>query len=183
MIRAHVVIAAVVVGCSSTSSETAGDTGGADSAAGDVGGVDSTAGGDTSREDTAADAPTSGSGTFTCGSGTCSAATEECCLDDSVTPSAAACVARGTCTKRVIACVGAANCSSGQVCCGKLVPITSTSSGFAIKCATECASDERQFCATSAECKTSGATCTGTALKQCTAADAGPDASDASSDG
>ena len=57
-------------------------------------------------------------GTLTCGSDTCNASTQVCCITGLNQQS---CVAQGTCTGATVACNGPANCQNGDKCCGAFV--------------------------------------------------------------
>lgn len=49
-----------------------------------------------------------------CGTTTCDAATQDCCISGSWQGT---CAAKGSCTTGVLSCSGSASCSGGQICC------------------------------------------------------------------
>ena len=91
-------------------------------------------------------------GRTACGTTTCDAATQDCCISGSWQGT---CAAKGSCTSGALSCSSSASCSGGQICCATVATDGRPTAACA---AAPCPSF--QLCARPAEC-TGGQPCTG----------------------
>jgi hypothetical protein len=104
----------------------------------------------TGDDDDGADAAEAGSSSpgapIECGSTTCDAAREVCCVGDG---NAKSCIAKGgACGGAVVACGGRSNCGTGEVCCLNLTTASAA-------CTADACTGQKQliFCRTDADCR------------------------------